>query len=239
MKERKMPNMEKANIRELALQATLNREDTFRFRCTECGKCCKNREDILLSPYDLNRMARHLGIEMGQVIQDYCIWYAGQSSMLPVVTMRMRGPEKRCPFLKGKKCGIHAAKPTVCALFPLGRVGSENDEQVHYMMQKVDCGAADEEHSVQEWLAGYDLADSEKWFLEWQQVLIPLTKRMHALFSGFSREFIASVAEGLLVTLYVNYDSKLDFMEQFRMNKEKANQFLDMIETTMKMYGRV
>ena len=62
---------------------------------------------------------------------------------------------------------------------------------------------------------------------------------MHALFSGFSREFIASVAEGLLVTLYVNYDSKLDFMEQFRMNKEKANQFLDMIETTMKMYGRV
>ena len=41
------------------------------------------------------------------------------------------------------------------------------------------------------------------------------------------------------MALYVNYDSKLDFMEQFRMNKEKANQFLDMIETTMKMYGRV
>ena len=173
--------MKKPNIREQALQATLDSKDTFRFRCTECGQCCKNREDILLSPFDLNRMARYLGIEMGQVIQDYCIWYAGQSSMLPVVTMRMQGPEKRCPFLKGKKCGIHAAKPTVCALFPLGRISSENDDHVHYMMQKVNCGADNEKHTVREWLAGYGLEDSEQWFLEWQKVLLPLTKRMHIL----------------------------------------------------------
>ena len=230
--------MKKPNIREQALQATLDSKDTFRFRCTECGQCCKNREDILLSPFDLNRMARYLGIEMGQVIQDYCIWYAGQSSMLPVVTMRMQGPEKRCPFLKGKKCGIHAAKPTVCALFPLGRISSENDDHVHYMMQKVYCGADNEKHTVREWLAGYGLEDSEQWFLEWQKVLLPLTKRMHILMSGFSEEFVASVVEGLLVALYVNYDPKQDFLEQFRKNADKANQFLDMIETTMKMYGR-
>jgi len=230
--------MKKPNIREQALQATLDSKDTFRFRCTECGQCCKNREDILLSPFDLNRMARYLGIEMGQVIQDYCIWYAGQSSMLPVVTMRMQGPEKRCPFLKGKKCGIHAAKPTVCALFPLGRISSENDDHVHYMMQKVNCGADNEKHTVREWLAGYGLEDSEQWFLEWQKVLLPLTKRMHILMSGFSEEFVASVVEGLLVALYVNYDPKQDFLEQFRKNADKANQFLDMIETTMKMYGR-
>ena len=230
--------MKKPNIREQALQATLDSKDTFRFRCTECGQCCKNREDILLSPFDLNRMARYLGIEMGQVIQDYCIWYAGQSSMLPVVTMRMQGPEKRCPFLKGKKCGIHAAKPTVCALFPLGRISSENDDHVHYMMQKVNCGADNEKHTVREWLAGYGLEDSEQWFLEWQKVLLPLTKRMHILMSGFSEEFVASVVEGLLVALYVNYDPKQDFLEQFRKNADKANQFLNMIETTMKMYGR-
>ena len=56
--------------------------------------------------------------------------------------------------------------------------------------------------------------------------------------SGFSEEFVASVVEGLLVALYVNYDPKQDFLEQFRKNADKANQFLDMIETTMKMYGR-
>ena len=25
-------------------------DDTFRFHCKACGKCCKNREDVLLTP---------------------------------------------------------------------------------------------------------------------------------------------------------------------------------------------
>ena len=30
-------------------------DDTFKFNCTMCGKCCKNREDILLTPRDLQK----------------------------------------------------------------------------------------------------------------------------------------------------------------------------------------
>ena len=28
-------------------------DDTFRFHCTQCGKCCTERDDILLTPRDL------------------------------------------------------------------------------------------------------------------------------------------------------------------------------------------
>lgn len=28
-------------------------DDTFRFHCTMCGKCCIEREDILLNPYEI------------------------------------------------------------------------------------------------------------------------------------------------------------------------------------------
>ena len=31
-------------------------DDSFRFHCTQCGECCINREDILLTPLDLFRM---------------------------------------------------------------------------------------------------------------------------------------------------------------------------------------
>ena len=31
--------------------------DTFRFHCTQCGKCCINREDILMSPQDVFKAA--------------------------------------------------------------------------------------------------------------------------------------------------------------------------------------
>ena len=34
----------------------LNPEDKFRFKCRACGKCCKNRHDIILPPYDIWRL---------------------------------------------------------------------------------------------------------------------------------------------------------------------------------------
>ena len=34
-------------------------DDTFKFNCTLCGKCCKDREDILLTPRDIFRLAKH------------------------------------------------------------------------------------------------------------------------------------------------------------------------------------
>ena len=34
-------------------------DDTFTFHCTQCGKCCIHREDILLSPKDLFNIAKN------------------------------------------------------------------------------------------------------------------------------------------------------------------------------------
>ena len=35
-------------------------DDTFTFHCTQCGKCCIHREDILLSPKDLFNIAKKI-----------------------------------------------------------------------------------------------------------------------------------------------------------------------------------
>ena len=39
------------------LKHTIGLDDSFRFHCNVCGQCCKNRDDILLNPYDLYRIA--------------------------------------------------------------------------------------------------------------------------------------------------------------------------------------
>ena len=105
----------------LAYKNALKPGETFRFRCRQCGKCCKNREDILLNPYDLHRACSVLGISHKDFIERYCEVYVGESSRFPCVLLRPVGPEKACPLLKGNKCSMHKGKPTVCALFPLGR----------------------------------------------------------------------------------------------------------------------
>ena len=32
---------------------TVGLDGTFKFHCTKCGKCCINRDDIMLSPMDI------------------------------------------------------------------------------------------------------------------------------------------------------------------------------------------
>ena len=43
-------------------------DDKFRFNCTKCGMCCKNRDDILLNPYDVYRAAKALGITTKDIV---------------------------------------------------------------------------------------------------------------------------------------------------------------------------
>ena len=51
-------------------QMKIGPDDPFHFRCKECGKCCIHREDILLSPHDLFRAARELGMTTVEFYND-------------------------------------------------------------------------------------------------------------------------------------------------------------------------
>ena len=96
-------------------------DEEFKFNCTMCGKCCINREDILLNPKDMFNLAKELNMEPKQVLEAYCETYIGSDSRFPIVRLKPKGSIKRCPLLKDRKCSVHKAKPTVCAMFPIGR----------------------------------------------------------------------------------------------------------------------
>lgn len=96
-------------------------DDEFRFRCTMCGKCCRNRHDILLNPYDLFRLSVGLDMKPLEICKRYCHVYAGETSRIPIVRLLPVGVDERCPFLLGNRCSVNSFKPNVCALFPLGR----------------------------------------------------------------------------------------------------------------------
>lgn len=95
-------------------------DEPFKFHCDMCGKCCIHREDILLSPKDIYNMSKELGIKPEELFERYCEVYVGPDSRVPIVRLKPRGSVKRCPLLKNRKCMVHKAKPTVCAMFPLG-----------------------------------------------------------------------------------------------------------------------
>ena len=123
-------------------------DEPFNFHCTMCGKCCINRDDIILTPRDLFNLARELHLTLGDVFDRYCECYIGETSRFPVVRLKPRGSVKRCPLLKDRKCSVHSAKPAVCALFPIGRgmtvengrIDEVTTADIRYFFTNPGCG---------------------------------------------------------------------------------------------------
>ncbi|MHB8061742.1 MAG: YkgJ family cysteine cluster protein [Ruminiclostridium sp.] len=134
--------------------------ETFRFHCTQCGKCCINREDILLTPKDLYNIAKEFGMSTQDVVKTYCETYIGDSSRIPLVRLQPKGSIKRCPLLKDQKCSVHRVKPVVCAIFPIGRcIRVDSDHfnssgikgcQTEYIFTDPGCEDKSETHTVRE-----------------------------------------------------------------------------------------
>lgn len=59
----------------------------------------------------------------------YILLYVGYESRFPLIRLKPKGVIKRCPLLKNRKCSVHKAKPSMCAMFPIGRAVefSENE----------------------------------------------------------------------------------------------------------------
>ena len=243
----------------LAYNNALKPGETFRFRCRQCGKCCKNREDILLNPYDLHRACSVLGVSHQTFIERYCEVYVGESSRFPCVLLRPIGPEKACPLLRGNKCSVHKGKPTVCALFPLGRAmryqapaapaspapsspvekgkrgkqGQEcngKDGELFYFFNGATCGARDEEHTVAEWLSEFNLQESEAWFLEWSKELGEIAVVIHELEKRLKPKLMEPIFGAVFTGMYLNYYEGASFMDQFRANSQKVKQMLASIQ---------
>ena len=53
------------------MKKPLRADDEFYFRCDQCGECCKDRIDILLSPFDLCRMAKAVDEPLPEVLNKY------------------------------------------------------------------------------------------------------------------------------------------------------------------------
>ena len=145
-------------------------DDIFVFHCTQCGKCCIHREDILLSPKDLFHIAKKLKITPEVALAQYCETYLGRNSHIPVVRLKPQGSVKRCPLLKNQKCLVHDVKPAVCAMFPIGRylalpsdgIFPENPEElsVGYVFNDPECGDRSETHTVREWFHKFNIRNT-------------------------------------------------------------------------------
>lgn len=213
-------------------------DEPFRFRCTMCGKCCINREDILLTPRDIYNMSKELGITTKELFETYCEAYIGGDSRMPIVRLKPRGSIKRCPLLKDRKCSVHRAKPTVCAMFPIGRcLMSEKDGdsfqkmsagQTQYIFTDPGCGDHTETHTVREWLGEFGIPLEDAFFAKWQNTVVKLGQFFCEAEKTTSGHIMELMWMAALAGIYLNYETGKDFMPQFEENTKEICALLEL-----------
>ena len=196
----------------------LARDAQFRFACAGCGDCCRGREDIVLSGFDLWRIAARLRLPPRTVARGFCRASIGQVSRLPVLRLApVKENRNNCPFLTGDHCAIHDAEPLVCALYPLAQEISREGE-VHYFLQPTGCGGRVIEAKVQDYLARYDVPAREQTDVQWALSCMELEDKVERMEALLSPVLQRRMEAKLWQALYYGYDYASPFAPQLEAN---------------------
>ena len=153
----------------------LDLDSEFRFKCRRCGKCCIHQETIIFNARDIFNIAQKKGMTMREVMDAYTEVYIGRNSRIPIIHLLSNGPKGACPLLENGRCSVHDCKPTVCALFPLGRVALNSKDgqplkegetpEVKYILNDHSCGSAKKVNTVRSWLAKFGIPEQDEFYL--------------------------------------------------------------------------
>jgi Fe-S-cluster containining protein len=114
--------------------ARMTRADAFGFACTRCSTCCRDKR-IQVGPYEVARLARRLGCSTTD--------FAARWTVDGEATTLSQAETGACVFLGDSGCTIHADRPLVCRLYPLGRHLSQDGTE-HFSLVPISMRPAGE-----------------------------------------------------------------------------------------------
>lgn len=138
--------------------------------CAGCSACCRGMGDsIKLDPMDIWRLKKGVGKEFTALMEQEIELGIVDGMILPNVRMTPEGDV--CPFLDVYgRCSIHAYRPGICRLFPLGRYYEENG--IKYFIQIHECARKERgKIKIKKWLGIANLKAYEDYIWKWHGFL--------------------------------------------------------------------
>ena len=137
--------------------------------CSGCSKCCQGMgNSITLDPYDVWRLTRGTGLSIETLLTKQVELNVVNGLILP--NLRMTGEKEQCAFLdENGRCGIHAFRPGVCRLFPLGRY--YEGDTFRYFLQTGECTHPKTKIKVRKWIDTPDYKRNKEFILCWHDLV--------------------------------------------------------------------
>ena len=187
--------------------------------CKGCFDCCQGMgNSIVLDPLDIHRFMVHFKQNFQEFLeQGFIELNVVDGIILP--NLRMTGSQEACGFLdKNGRCSIHAHRPGICRLFPLGRYYEE--EGFKYFLQTHECKKENRTKvKVKKWIDTPNLKQYESFVADWHNFLMRMEERVEGADEATSKQ----VSMFLLQTFYIKpYDRSVEFYPQYEERRAQA-----------------
>lgn len=186
--------------------------------CVGCHACCCNMgNSIILDPMDVDRLTEAVGKDAETLLAETMELHVVDGLILP--NLKMSGKENSCVFLNGEgRCSVHAFRPGICRMFPLGRY--YEDRSFQYFLQVHECPRKKTKIKVEKWLGIADIKRYEAYITDWHYFLKDLDEALNDYGDDERRQMSLYVLRQFYLTPY----PKGMFYETFDKRLEKAKQ---------------
>ena len=178
--------------------------------CDGCSACCHGMgSSIVLDPLDVYRLSINLSKPVNELLAGPLELNVADGIILP--NLKMTGTKEACSFLDADgRCTVHAFRPGICRMFPLGRFYENHSFQ--YFLQVHECPKTDRSKvKIKKWLDTPDLKRYETYICDWHYYLRDLKTRIEA-----HLEQMKGISMDVLQKFYLTpYDSTADFYTEF------------------------
>jgi len=104
----------------------------IQFRCRkgiDCWNACCSNIDISLTPYDILRLSRRLGISTGEFLVKYTFPYELEPNGIAGVKLKPVENGSACQFMVPEGCGVYADRPTSCRYYPVALLSLRRSDE--------------------------------------------------------------------------------------------------------------
>jgi len=150
----------------------LRADEPFCFAChpqVPCFTRCCADVNILMTPVDVLRLSRRLGLTTTEFLDRHCLIPLTKDLKLPTVMLRMSDtPEKRCSFVGEGGCTVYQDRPWSCRMYPVAmalppaRAGVE-PQPMYFLLEDSHCEGhgGGQTWTVEEWRSDQGIAQRE------------------------------------------------------------------------------
>jgi len=154
----------------------------IQFRCHKdisCfNACCKNI-DITLTPYDILRLKRRLGVTSGEFLREYTEPYEMEKEGIAGVKFKPVDDGTACRFMRDEGCSVYEDRPTACRYYPVALISmrrqDESTDVNSYALIKEDhCKGHFEDRSltIDEYRQEQGLDEYDRLARGWRQLVL-------------------------------------------------------------------